>query len=110
MSTAAGLPSTCTSAAPDFSRAAAARLTGSVPGGGGRGGGGGTPPADIEIMNGKVDGNNISFEVKRSMGGNDVVIKYEGTLSGDELKLKITRPGQDGSPMTTEAVAKRAAS
>jgi hypothetical protein len=87
------------------------KLTGSVPGGGGRGGGGGgTPPADIEITNGKVDGNNISFEVKRTMGGNEVVTKYEGTLDGDSLKLKITRPGQDGTPMTTEAVAKRAAS
>jgi hypothetical protein len=87
------------------------KLTGSVPGGGGRGGGGGgTPPPDIEITNGKVDGNNVSFEVKRSMGGNDVVIKYEGTLDGDSLKLKITRPGQDGSPMTSEVVAKKATS
>jgi hypothetical protein len=87
------------------------KLTGTVPGGGGRGGGGGcTPPPDIEITNGKVDGNNISFEVKRTMGGNEVVTKYEGTLSGDELKLKITRPGQDGTPMTNEVTAKRATS
>ena len=88
------------------------KLTGTVPGGGGGrgGGGGGTPPADQEISNGKVDGNNISFEVKRTMGGNEVVIKYEGTLDGDSLKLKITRPGQDGTPTTTEATAKRATS
>jgi hypothetical protein len=82
------------------------KLTGTVPGGGGKG----APPTEVEITNGKVDGNNISFEVKRSMGGNDVVFKYEGTLDGDTMKLKITRPGQDGSPVTTEATAKRAAS
>ena len=82
------------------------KLTGTVPGGGGKG----APPTEVEITNGKVDGNNISFEVRRSMGGNDVVFKYEGTIDGDTMKLKITRPGQDGSPVTTEATAKRATS
>jgi len=88
------------------------KLTGTVPGGGGRGGGGGgTPPADVEISNGKVDGNNISFEVKRTTPNGDFVTKYEGTLSGDELKLKITRPGMNGGdPTTTEVTAKRATS
>jgi hypothetical protein len=38
-----------------------------------------------------------------------MVQKYEGTVSGDELKLKITRNGQDGTPVTTEVVAKRSA-
>jgi hypothetical protein len=41
------------------------------------------------------------------MGGNSITTDYSGTLSGDELKLKITRPGRDGSPMTNEATAKR---
>ena len=78
------------------------KLTGSVPGFG-RGGGGGQ---EQEITNGKVDGNNISFEVKREFNGNTMVTKYEGTLSGDELKLKITRDTQNG-PMTNEVTAKR---
>lgn len=93
-------------------KADGAKLTGSVPGGmGGRGGGGGTPPADVEISNGKVDGTNISFEVKRTFQDQEFVTKYEGTLNGDELKLKITRPGmQGGDPVTTEVVAKRATS
>jgi hypothetical protein len=43
------------------------------------------------------------------MNGTTMVTKYEGVLSGDELKLKITRNGQDGAPVTTEAVAKRSA-
>ena len=93
-------------------KAEGGKLTGTVPGGmGGRGGGGGTPPADVEISNGKVDGNNISFEVKRTTPNGDMVTKYEGTLSGEELKLKITRPNmQGGDPVTNEVVAKRAQS
>lgn len=85
-------------------KADGAKLTGSIPG---MGRGGGDPPPPTDITNGKIDGNNISFEVKRNMGGNEMIIKYEGVMDGDSLKLKITRPGQDGTPMTTEATAKR---
>jgi hypothetical protein len=79
-------------------------LTGTMPAGGR--GGGGDP---IAISDGKVDGNAISFIVKREMNGNTMITKYEGVVSGDELKLKITRNGQDGTPMTTEVTAKRSA-
>ena len=79
-------------------------LTGTMPAGGR--GGAGDP---ISISDGKIDGNNISFIVKRDMNGTTMVTKYEGVLSGDELKLKITRNGQDGTPMTNEVVAKRSA-
>ena len=87
-------------------KADGATLTGTVPGGGR--GGGDTPPPPVDITDGKVDGNNISFTVKREFNGNSMVIKYEGVLNGDELKLKITRDGRDGAPMTNEVVAKRA--
>ena len=70
----------------------------------GRGGAAGT---ETEITNGKVDGNNISFEVKRQTQNGEMVSKYEGTLSGDELKLKTTRMGQDGTPTPVEMTAKR---
>jgi hypothetical protein len=83
-------------------KADGATLTGTVPAGG-RGGGG----EPIAISDGKVDGDNISFTVKREFNGNAMVIKYEGVLNGDELKLKITRNGPDG-PVTTDVVAKRA--
>jgi hypothetical protein len=79
-------------------------LTGTMPAGGR--GGAGDP---IAISDGKVDGNNISFTVKREMNGNTMITKYDGVVSGDELKLKITRNGQDGTPVTTEVVAKRSA-
>jgi len=67
------------------------------------------PPITSPIANGKVDGNNISFEVTRDMGGNSFTMKYEGVVSGSEMKLKITRPDFQGggAPVTTEATAKK---
>src|SRR3954466_10353261 len=79
------------------------KLTGSVPGFGR--GGADVPP--MEVMNGKVDGNNISFETKMEMGGQTRVSKYEGTVEGETIKFKITREGQNG-PQTSEVVAKKA--
>ena len=91
-------------------KADGATLTGEMPGGGGRGGGGGgTPPPPTQISNGKVTGDKISFEVKRTTQNGDMVTKYEGTLKGDELQLKITRPAMGGGdpPAPVEVTAKR---
>ena len=63
-------------------------------------------PQAREISDGKIDGNNISFTVKVEFNGNTMVTKYEGTLSGDELKLKVNREGRNG-PTTSELTAKR---
>ena len=71
----------------------------------GRGG----DPMESAISEGKIDGDNISFKVTMQMGGNSMTTEYIGAVSGNELKLKITRPGRDGSPMVTEATAKRLA-
>jgi hypothetical protein len=87
-------------------KADGAKLTGSVPGFG-RGGAAGTPS---EIANGKVTGDSIYFEVKRAgRDGAETVTKYEGTLSGDDLKLKVTRPAFGGGdpPPPLEVTAKR---
>jgi hypothetical protein len=43
-----------------------------------------------------------------NMGGNAMTQDFSGTLAGEELKLKVTRPGRDGNPMTTEVTAKKA--
>jgi len=75
-------------------------------GGGGGGGGAAAAPQAREISDGKVDGNNISFTVKVDFNGQTMVSKYEGVLSGDELKLKVTRDGPNG-PATSELTAKR---
>ena len=84
-------------------KADGAKLTGTVPA---MGRGGDNPPPPTEITDGKVDGNNVSFTVKREFNGNTMVTKYEGTVSGDEMKLKITRDTQNG-PQTNEVVAKK---
>jgi hypothetical protein len=62
---------------------------------------------ETPITEGKVDGNNVSFKTTSQFGGNSMTTEYSGTLSGDDLKLKITRPGRDGNPMTSEFTAKR---
>jgi len=98
-------------------KADGATLTGTVTapmGGRGMGGGGGAAPAGAPpaptptaISNGKVNGSTITFDVTRTTPNGDMVTKYEGTVAGDTLNLKVTRTGQDGTPMTTDAVAKR---
>lgn len=76
-------------------------LTGSVPGFGR----GGQAPAQ-EISNGKVDGDHVYFEVKRETPNGESISKYDGTVSGDSMKLKITRPGRGGGdPVTNEVTA-----
>jgi hypothetical protein len=78
--------------------------------GGGGGGGGEAPPAPtpVQITNGKVDGNNVSFEVSRDTPNGAMVTKYEGTVSGSEMKLKVTSPGfGGGEPRVNDVVAKK---
>ncbi|MBN2320362.1 MAG: esterase family protein [Acidobacteria bacterium] len=45
-------------------------------------------PGAIEFKDGKIEGNKISFDYVRQMMGQDFQIKWTGTLSGNELKLK----------------------
>ncbi len=68
------------------------------------------PNGDMEmpISEGKVDGDNVSFKVTIEFGGNSFTSSYAGTVSGNDMKLKITRPGRGGGdPVTTEVAAKR---
>jgi hypothetical protein len=62
-------------------------LTGTIDGG--RGG-------PVQITNGTVDGDNISFAVVREFRENKVTQQYKGTVSGGELKL--TMSGGRGEP------------
>lgn len=80
-------------------KADGSNLTGSLEGG--RGG-------PVEISNGKIDGDNVSFEVTRAFNGNSFTTKYKGTVSGSEMKLTVERPGRDGNTMTNEVTAKKA--
>jgi hypothetical protein len=67
-------------------------LTGSMTGGMGRGG---AAPAAIQISDGKVDGDKVTFTVKRDTPNGPMETKYNGTVSGDELKLKFTMMDQE---------------
>lgn len=60
---------------------------------------------EIEISDGKVQGDQISFKVVLSFQGNEVTLLYEGELSGDEIKFTRWREGSDQSQQFT---AKRA--
>jgi hypothetical protein len=62
-------------------------LTGSLQGG--RGG-------PVEISNGTIDGDHVSFTVVREFGQNKITQEFKGTLSGSELKL--TESGGRGEP------------
>lgn len=59
---------------------------------------------EVQISDGKISGNDISFVVKMERGGNTMVMKYAGTLSTNEIKLKQTREGSD---RVTEVTLKR---
>lgn len=60
---------------------------------------------DNPITDGKVNGDDISFTVKMSFGGNDVVLNYKGKVAGEEIKFSRTREGAD---QAQEFTAKRA--
>jgi hypothetical protein len=80
-------------------KADGAKLTGTA--NGGRGG-------DVEITNGKVDGDSVSFVVVRDFGGTSVKITYKGTVSGDSIKFTRTMEGLDNAPPPIEFTAKKA--
>ena len=63
-------------------------LTGSIQGG--RGG-------PVDITNGAIDGDNISFTVVREFRENKITQEYKGVISGGELKL--TETGGRRGPM-----------
>jgi hypothetical protein len=47
-----------------------------------------TPRGDNEIVDGKVEGGQISFKTPVSFGGNSATIVYTGKISGDEIAFK----------------------
>jgi hypothetical protein len=56
-------------------------VTGTVSGG--RGG-------DVEIKEGKVSGDDVSFVVVRSFGGNEIKMNYKGKVTGNEIKFNVS--------------------
>ena len=66
-------------------------LTGSIEGG--RGG-------PVQITNGTIDGDKISFTVVREFQGNTVTQEHKGKISGNELKLTVSGGRRGPSEVT----------
>lgn len=62
---------------------------------------------EVPIEDGKVEGDQISFTVTLSFGGNEMRFLYKGVVSGNEIKFTRQREG-GGQPR--EFVARRAES
>jgi hypothetical protein len=62
--------------------------------------------ADTEISDGKVKGDEVSFNVTREFNGNKFTAKYNGKLSGDSIKGKIETE-RNGTPNSRDWEAKR---
>jgi hypothetical protein len=62
---------------------------------------------DIEIADGKVNGDEISFNVVREFNGNTIKMHYTGKVAGDSIKFTVTREGGQGKGGPQEFTAKR---
>jgi len=60
---------------------------------------------DTEITDGKVKGDEVSFDVTMTMQGNTAKMTYKGKVAGDEIKFTRQREGSD---RTSEFTAHRA--
>lgn len=67
-----------------------------------------TPRGEMDISNGKVDGDNISFDQTMNFQGNSMTLNYKGVADGDTIKFTRTFGGGGDRP-PQEFVAKRAA-
>ncbi|HTP30791.1 MAG TPA: hypothetical protein VMJ75_01380 [Candidatus Acidoferrales bacterium] len=65
----------------------AGKLTGTVTG----------QMGEAPISDGKVDGDNVSFTVKRDTPNGEFVLNYKGAVSGDEIKMTVSIPAMDRS-------------
>ena len=61
---------------------------------------------EIEIKNGKLKGDEVSFEVTREFGGNSFTAKYSGKIAGDTIKGKV-QTERDGETRDRDWEAKR---
>ena len=73
-------------------------------------------PGDVQIAEGKVSGDEISFSLTRDIGGTQTKVLWKGKISGDEIKFTRTTQGAAGPAAgaggrggaATEITAKRA--
>jgi hypothetical protein len=63
---------------------------------------------NIEISDGKIKGDDISFAVVREINGNKFTAKYSGKVSGDSIKGKVETE-REGQARSRDWEAKREA-
>jgi hypothetical protein len=74
-----------------------AKLTGTVEG----------PAGAIEIKDGKVDGDKISFTITFDAGGGDMKVVHEGTVKPEEIALNFKMEGGPGDGPSGPITLKR---
>jgi len=62
---------------------------------------------ETEIQEGKIDKDQVSFQITREREGNKMVSKYTGKLSGDKITGKSESPNRDGEVRSRDWEAKR---
>ena len=65
-------------------------------------------PGAVELKDGKIEGDKISFNYVRQINGQDMKVSWTGTLSGDVMKLKREIAGGGGAacgPAAMDAAA-----
>jgi hypothetical protein len=50
---------------------------------------------ESEIKNGKVEGDNVTFNITINFGGNEMTLTYKGKVSGETIKFTVEIPGGD---------------
>src|SRR5262249_32969737 len=67
-------------------------------------------PGDVEIKDGKISGEEISFTLTRNIGGTDMKVGWKGKIAGDEIKFtrSVQGGGGPGGGASTEITATRA--
>jgi hypothetical protein len=60
--------------------------------------------AASDIVEGKIDGNAVTFAENLSYQGMDLRIEYKGTVAGDEIKFSRTVSGQEGETFVAKRV------
>jgi hypothetical protein len=63
--------------------------------------------AENPISDGKLEGDQISFNVVVNFNGNEIKFAYQGKLDGDSITGTITWPGRDGDTRTSDWKATR---
>ena len=66
-------------------------------------------PGDVELKEGKVTGDDITFSLTRNIGGTDMKVVWKGKIAGDEIKFTRSVAGAagPGGGAATEITAKR---